>query len=48
MAGGIMIRIRSLNKSFKGQRVFNDLNLDIPESRVTVIIGPAGRARACS
>ncbi|HNU74493.1 MAG TPA: ABC transporter ATP-binding protein [Deltaproteobacteria bacterium] len=41
-----MIRIRSLNKSFKGQRVFNDLNLDIPESRVTVIIGPSGTGKS--
>ena len=41
-----MIRIRSLYKSFKGQMVFSDLNLDIPEGGVTVIIGPSGTGKS--
>jgi phospholipid/cholesterol/gamma-HCH transport system ATP-binding protein len=41
-----MIRIRSLNKSFKGQRVFADLDLDVPEGKVTVIIGPSGTGKS--
>ena len=41
-----MIRIRSLHKSFKGQKVFDGLNLDIPQGKVTVIIGPSGTGKS--
>lgn len=41
-----MIRIQSLYKSFKGHVVFSNLNLDIPEGKVTVIIGPSGTGKS--
>jgi len=41
-----MIRIRSLKKSFKGQKVFEGLDLNIPEGRVTVVIGPSGTGKS--
>ncbi len=41
-----MIRIQSLYKSFKGQKVFSGLTLDIPEGKVTVIIGPSGTGKS--
>ncbi|MFY9398073.1 MAG: ABC transporter ATP-binding protein [Desulfomonilia bacterium] len=41
-----MIQIRSLHKSFKGQKVFDGLNLDIPQGKVTVIIGPSGTGKS--
>ena len=41
-----MIRIQSLHKSFKGQTVFSGLNLDIPEGKVTIIIGPSGTGKS--
>jgi phospholipid/cholesterol/gamma-HCH transport system ATP-binding protein len=41
-----VIQIRSLHKSFKGQKVFDGLNLDIPQGKVTVIIGPSGTGKS--
>ncbi len=41
-----MIAIRSLFKSFNGQKVLNDLDLDIPESKITVVIGPSGTGKS--
>lgn len=41
-----MIEIRSLTKSFKGQKVLDSLDLDIPEGKVTVIIGPSGTGKS--
>lgn len=41
-----MIKIRSLNKSFRGQKVLDNLDLDIPESKITVVIGPSGTGKS--
>jgi phospholipid/cholesterol/gamma-HCH transport system ATP-binding protein len=41
-----MIQIRSLTKSFKGQKVLDDLCLDVPEGKITVIIGPSGTGKS--
>ncbi|MRR07851.1 MAG: ABC transporter ATP-binding protein [Deltaproteobacteria bacterium] len=41
-----MIKIRSLNKSFKGQQVLDSLDLDVPRDKVTVIIGPSGTGKS--
>jgi phospholipid/cholesterol/gamma-HCH transport system ATP-binding protein len=41
-----VIQIRSLTKTFKGQTVLNDLSLDVPEGRITVVIGPSGTGKS--
>jgi phospholipid/cholesterol/gamma-HCH transport system ATP-binding protein len=41
-----MIEIRSLTKSFKGQTVLDSLDLDIPDGKATVIIGPSGTGKS--
>jgi len=41
-----MIEIRSLCKTFRGQKVLDNLNLKIPEGRITVIIGPTGTGKS--
>jgi phospholipid/cholesterol/gamma-HCH transport system ATP-binding protein len=41
-----MIQIRSLTKTFKGQKVLDDLSLDVPEGKITVIIGPSGTGKS--
>ncbi len=41
-----MIKIRALSKSFKGQKVLDELDLDIPESKITVVIGPSGTGKS--
>lgn len=41
-----MIEIRSLTKTFKGQTVLDSLDLDIPEGKTTVIIGPSGTGKS--
>ncbi|HOO45312.1 MAG TPA: ABC transporter ATP-binding protein [Deltaproteobacteria bacterium] len=41
-----MIEIRSLTKSFKGQKVLNDLFLTLRQGRITVIIGPTGTGKS--
>jgi phospholipid/cholesterol/gamma-HCH transport system ATP-binding protein len=41
-----MIQIRSLTKSFKGQKVLDDLSMDIPEGKITVVIGPSGTGKS--
>jgi len=37
-----VIKLVDLHKSFKTQKVLNGLNLDIPEGKITVIIGASG------
>ncbi len=37
-----MIRIESLSKSFKGQMLFENLNLEIPDNKTTLLSGPSG------
>lgn len=41
-----MIKIQSLTKTFKGQTVLDRLDLDIPEGKTTVIIGPSGTGKS--
>ncbi|MBN2298540.1 MAG: ABC transporter ATP-binding protein [Deltaproteobacteria bacterium] len=41
-----MIEIRSLTKTFKGQKVLDDLFLKIGQGRITVIIGPTGTGKS--
>jgi len=41
-----MIDILSLCKSFKGLRVLDNLDLTIPEGKITVIMGPTGTGKS--
>ncbi|AJY75690.1 amino acid ABC transporter ATP-binding protein [Paenibacillus beijingensis] len=41
-----MIRIRRLQKSFKGKQVLSDIDLDIEEGQVVSIIGPSGAGKS--
>lgn len=41
-----MIRLRNVHKSFGSQKVLDDLNLDIPEGKITAIIGPSGEGKS--
>ncbi|MCD8260294.1 MAG: ATP-binding cassette domain-containing protein [Bacteroides sp.] len=36
------IRIRDLNIRVKGNHILKDVNLDIPDKKITCIIGPSG------
>jgi len=37
-----MIKLIKISKSFNGQKVLNELDLDIDPERITVIIGQSG------
>jgi phospholipid/cholesterol/gamma-HCH transport system ATP-binding protein len=41
-----VIEIRTLTKTFKGQKVLDNLSLTIPQSKITVIIGPTGTGKS--
>lgn len=41
-----MIDIRKLNKSFRGIGVLNNLDLEVPTGKITVIIGPSGTGKS--
>ncbi len=41
-----MITLRNLHKSFGSQKVLNGLDLDIPEGKITAIIGPSGEGKS--
>jgi phospholipid/cholesterol/gamma-HCH transport system ATP-binding protein len=41
-----MIRLTGVHKSFGAQKVLNGLNLEIPEGKVTAIIGPSGEGKS--
>lgn len=41
-----MIRLSNVHKSFGTQKVLNGLNLEIPEGKVTAIIGPSGEGKS--
>jgi phospholipid/cholesterol/gamma-HCH transport system ATP-binding protein len=41
-----MIRLVDVNKAFNGQQVLDRLNLEIPEGRITAIIGPSGGGKS--
>ena len=41
-----MIRLHNIYKTFGSQTVLKGLNLDIPEGRITAIIGPSGEGKS--
>lgn len=41
-----MIKIRGLTKTFKSQRVLDDLDLDIVEGKITIVMGPTGTGKS--
>jgi phospholipid/cholesterol/gamma-HCH transport system ATP-binding protein len=41
-----MIKLTDVHKSFGTQKVLNGLNLEIPEGKVTAIIGPSGEGKS--
>lgn len=41
-----MITLRNLHKSFGSQKVLNGLNLEIPDGKITAIIGPSGEGKS--
>jgi phospholipid/cholesterol/gamma-HCH transport system ATP-binding protein len=41
-----MIKIRNLSKAFNGKKVLDGLNLDIEQSKITVIIGRSGEGKS--
>ncbi|MDO9309740.1 MAG: ATP-binding cassette domain-containing protein, partial [Deltaproteobacteria bacterium] len=41
-----MISMRNVHKSFGSQKVLDDLCLDIPEGKITAIIGPSGEGKS--
>jgi phospholipid/cholesterol/gamma-HCH transport system ATP-binding protein len=41
-----MIKLSDVHKSFGDQKVLNGLNLEIPDGKVTAIIGPSGEGKS--
>jgi len=41
-----MISLRNVHKSFGTQKVLNGLNLEIPEGKITAVIGPSGEGKS--
>lgn len=41
-----MIKLENVTKSFNSQVVLNHLNLDIPEGKITAVIGPSGEGKS--
>jgi len=41
-----MITLRNVHKSFGDQRVLDGLDLDIPDGKITAIIGPSGEGKS--
>ncbi len=41
-----MISLRNVHKSFGSQKVLDDLNLEIPEGKITAVIGPSGEGKS--
>lgn len=41
-----MISLRNVHKSFGSQKVLNGLDLDIPDGKITAIIGPSGEGKS--
>lgn len=41
-----MITLRNLHKSFGSQKVLDGLDLDIPDGKITAIIGPSGEGKS--
>ena len=40
------MQLEELNKSFDGQQVLTDINLELPEKQTTVIVGPSGSGKS--
>jgi phospholipid/cholesterol/gamma-HCH transport system ATP-binding protein len=41
-----MISLRNVHKSFGSQKVLNGLDIDIPDGKITAIIGPSGEGKS--
>jgi phospholipid/cholesterol/gamma-HCH transport system ATP-binding protein len=41
-----MIKLIRVTRTFNGQRVLNDLNLEVPQGKITVIIGKSGAGKS--
>jgi len=41
-----MIEIRSLSKTFRSQRVIDDLDLSVAEGKITIVMGPTGTGKS--
>jgi len=41
-----MIKLRNVHKSFGAQKVLDGLDLDIPDGKITAIIGPSGEGKS--
>jgi len=41
-----MITLRNVHKSFGSQKVLDGLNLEIPEGKITAVIGPSGEGKS--
>jgi phospholipid/cholesterol/gamma-HCH transport system ATP-binding protein len=41
-----MITLRNVHKSFGAQKVLDGLNLEIPEGKITAVIGPSGEGKS--
>ncbi len=41
-----MIKVSHLNKSFSGQKVLEDINLEIKEGEILVVLGPSGAGKS--
>jgi phospholipid/cholesterol/gamma-HCH transport system ATP-binding protein len=41
-----MIRLRNVHKSFGGQKVLDGLDLEVPDGKITAIIGPSGEGKS--
>ncbi len=41
-----MITLRNVHKSFGSQKVLNGLDIDIPDGKITAIIGPSGEGKS--
>lgn len=41
-----MIEIRSITKTFKSQKVLDNLDMDIPDGKITVVMGPTGTGKS--
>ncbi len=43
---GAMIQLRDVFKSFNGHKVLQGLNMDMPQGKVTVVLGPSGEGKS--
>lgn len=45
-AAGVLLKIVEVRKAFRGQQVLDGVNLEIPEGKITFIIGPSGTGKS--